>query len=153
MTIITDVYDGLQALCVSIGPDANAAVMMMAGSYHRNADLSVSLEPKGFQGKVRLSAKVDSLEEVVPAITAAWEEHKELHAANTTKAMAIAVIRLTTELGECTDAALRCEFTAQEITDYGNAAADLATEMGGRGPFRIVHLTGANDAGQSEEAA
>ena len=153
MTIVTDVYEGLTALCDSIGPDATSNVMLMCGTYHRKGELSVGLEPKGYNGKVRLSAQVGSLEEVVPAITAEWEKHKELHAANTIKSMAIAIIRLTTELGECTDASLRCEFAAMEIDEYGNAAADLATEMGGRGPFRIVRLTGANDVGQAEEAA
>ena len=61
--------------------------------------------------------------------------------------MAEAIIRITYDCGECTDAALRgAQFSQEEIGEYGSKACILASEMASKGPFEIVAMTGANAA-------
>ncbi len=140
-----DVRAALSALCAEVGPKASAWVQIS-----NSLTCSATLYPDDIIGKVTLrSGNLNDWSEAEPALRALWEEHRDLHASNTIKGMALAIIRLTAELDECTDAALRCEFTQQEIERYGDQASDLATEMGGRGPFRIVKLAGANDIGEA----
>lgn len=128
-----EIHDDLKALCAEIGPKATAHVGL-SGTY----TLHCSVQPDGYNGKVRLAADVKDWADIIPALRAAWEEHRDLHASNTIRGMALAVIRLTAEHGECTDQALRVEFTQQDIDRYGEQSADLATEMGGKGPFKII---------------
>lgn len=134
-----EIHNELKALCAEIGPKAEAHVII-SNTYMP----SCSIEPDGILGKVRLSADAKEWNGVVPALRAAWEEYRDLHASNTIKGMALAIIRLTAEHGECTDQALRVEFTQQDIDRYGERAAELATEMGGNGPFKII-ATGAGN--------
>lgn len=66
-------------------------------------------------------------------------------ATEATKALALAIIRLTFEHGECTDAALRADFDSSDVDRYAEAACVMASEMGEKGPFSIVRTSGAND--------
>lgn len=125
----------LGALCAEIGPKAEAWAHVNG---HHRGTISASIEPDGILGKVRLHVDVSEWGEVVPALRAVWENHRDLHASNTIKGMALAIIRLTAEHGECTDQALRVEFTQHDIDRYGEQSAELATEMGGKGPFKII---------------
>lgn len=135
--IPSDILAGLKELTSEVGPNALATVYLAHGDY-MSAYSSASLHPEGTLGKVTLNVKFTQWSEIIPGLREAWEEHRELHASNKIKSMALAVIRLTAEQGECSDSALRCEFSQQEIDRYGDRAAELATEMGGNGPFEIV---------------
>lgn len=135
-----EIHDELRALCVEIGPKAEAHVII-SNTYMP----SCSIEPDGLLGKIRLSADAKEWSEIIPALRALWEEHRDLHASNVIKGMALAIIRLTAERGECTDQALRVEFAQQDIDRYGEQSADLATEMGGKGPFKIITTGAGND--------
>lgn len=90
--------------------------------------------------------KASSFEGVIEAMHEKWDEIKNARAATKTKDIALAIIRITHEQGRCTDAALRADFSASDIADYGKAATALANEMGERGPFSIVETAGANAA-------
>ena len=131
----------LIALAAEIGPKAYLSVSVSVGEYC-GPTVTGAVYPNGMGvGTVSLHThKSESWADAVAEMRAAWEAHRDLHASNTTKGMALAIIRLTAENGECTDGALRCEFNQQDIDRYGDAAATLATEMGGNGPFEIVRL-------------
>lgn len=135
-----EVHAELVALAAEIGPGAHLLVSVTASDYSNG--LSGSVYPVGVTGSsVCLHTRsAESWEGVISEMRLRWEDHRDLHASNATKGMALAIIRLTAENGECTDGALRCEFVQQEIDRYGDAAAALATEMGGNGPFEIVRL-------------
>ena len=144
-TTAAEVRDGLADLCREIGAKA-AAYVQLSNSY----SLCATIHPDGILGNVRIQSRdLADWGDVIPALREAWAEHEALHASNTIKAMAIAIIRLTAELGECTDSALRVEFDQTQIDRHGDAAAELATEMGANGPFSIVRL----GAGNMPEAA
>lgn len=132
----------LTALAAEIGPKAHLSVSVTASDWSK-AGASGIVYPVGVGGvgSVSLHTKgCETWQEAIAEMRFRWEEHRDLHASNATKGMALAIIRLTSENGECTDSALRCEFVQQEIDRYGDAAAALATEMGGNGPFEIVRL-------------
>ena len=138
------IMEALKSICAEVGPKAEAHA-----SVSHNGLAGGSLHPDGILGTPRLYVHGHTeWSGVVEALRGKWEEYRDLHAANTIKGMAMAIIRLTAECGECTDGALRCEFTQQEIDRHGEAAADLATEMGANGPFKIVRV-----ASNMEQAA
>lgn len=94
----------------------------------------------------------DTWSELRAGLSDKWAEYSERHRAEVTRKMALAIIRITADLGECTDAALRnCgEFDPGQINAYGEQACADANDIAGRGPFSIVVMGGAN---AEEEAA
>jgi hypothetical protein len=110
--------------------------------------LSAQIYTKGIarNGGATLYAKGDSYRELLAACEAKWAEHSDLHGSNVIREMALAIISITADLGECTDAALRAKFDAADVARYGDRACEQATEMASNGPFSIVKLAGANDA-------
>lgn len=130
-----EITAAIKTLCSEIGQSADVNISI--GS----SGMSAGLWPRGICTDVSLWVHGQTeFEGAIAALRAKWEEHRDLHASNTTKGMALAIIRLTAELGECTDAALRCEFPQSDIDRYGDEATALATEMGGNGPFEIVRV-------------
>lgn len=141
--IPSELLAGLKELAAEVGPHALANIYLAEGEY-MSGHATASLRPEGTLGKVNLSIKFSAWDEILPGLRAAWDEHRELHESNVIKAMAVAVITLTAEHGECSDSALRAEFTQQDIDRYGDRAAALATDMGGNGPFEIVRYGAGN---------
>lgn len=133
-----EIHEALTALAAEIGPQAHLSVSVGVSKYSNG--LNGSIYPNGISSSsVNLhTRKAETWEGVIEEMRAAWEQHRDLHASNTIKGMALAIIRLTAEHGECTDQALRVEFGQQEIDLYGEQSAELATEMGGNGPFKII---------------
>lgn len=106
------------------------------GNYSKGSDFIIEAETFG---------------ELFEGLTKKWDEYREAHRERTIRKMALAIIRITAELGECTDAALRnCgEFDPGQIKSYGEQACNDANDIAGRGPFTIIVKGGAN----AEQAA
>ncbi len=75
-----------------------------------------------------------------------WEAQRANHRSVKLRKMAVEIIQITADQGECTDRALRLNFDQAEIDAFGPDAAALATEMAGNGPFSIVTTAKANAA-------
>lgn len=120
----------------------------------RGKPVNASLYPfgltKGDEGY--LSVEADDFRGALDAIKAAWVNFQDEHKTKITRKMALAIIRLTTEIGQCTDAALRSEFDAAAIARWGADACVMADEMAGKGPFSIAKVENANGA-PDEDAA
>lgn len=109
--------------------------------------LRASIYTQGIVGAgAQLNASGDSYRELLAACEAKWADHSDLHAVNVIREMALAIIAITADFGECTDAALRAKFDAVDVLRHGDRACEQATEMASNGPFSIVKLAGANDA-------
>lgn len=93
-----------------------------------------------------LRVEGDTFAELYQNLMDAWAEYESRHKAQTIRKMALAIIRITADLGECTDAALRnCgEFDPAKVALYGEQACTDANEIAGKGPFSIVTIGGAN---------
>lgn len=80
---------------------------------------------------------------LIAAIREKWTQVAGDYAANTLRAMALAIIRITAERGECSDAALRMEFDAEEVAKFADEACRDAETIG-KGPFVVTRTDGAN---------
>jgi hypothetical protein len=141
---LAEARDAIRALEASVSTkcDTHASIERNGSSL-----LSLSIYPKGIaRGGETIWVKADTWRDLIAKGEAAWAERSDLHAANTTRDMALAIIRITADQGECTDAALRAEFDAVDVARFGERACERATEMAANGPFSIVKLSGANDA-------
>lgn len=130
----------------SIGPRAEVFVSV---SLRPDTQLyNASLYSRGITSRSEMDFRVDadSLTDLLEGLKSKWTEMAERHRAAITRKMALAIIRITAELGECTDAALRnCgEFDPAQIKMYGEQACADANDIAGRGPFAIVTMGGAN---------
>jgi len=132
----------LTALANEIGSKAEVYAHLVS---HHSRLLSGCINPYGILDRTSIRADGATWRELIDALREAWAEYADLHATNTIREMAVAIITITADLGECTDAALRAKFDGADVTRYGDRACEAATEMASNGPFSIVKLSGAND--------
>lgn len=142
------------------GKEYRAAVLALAKSIGARAQIWTCMNDAGKLFHVALYAtgiggtrsemdfriEGDTFDELYALTAATWAEYEEAHRIRTIRKMALAIIRITAELGECTDAALRnCgEFDPSQIKAYGEQACLDANDIAGRGPFSIIVKGGAN---------
>ena len=87
----------------------------------------------------------DTWGELVEAVRAKWEEMADLHTARRVRAIALKIIEITADQGECTDASLRAaDIDQRDIDQFGERAIAEANSMADRGPFDIVRVAGSN---------
>lgn len=119
----------------------------ITASLHEDAPLLwATVYPRGLGKDPAFYVRGDTFAETLQALKDKWAEFEADHKARTIRKMALAIIRITAELGECTDAALRnCgEFDVGQIKQYGAQACADADDIAGRGPFSILIMGGAN---------
>lgn len=141
----TEAKRELQDLSRRIGPQADMFVGIC--KYHSEA-LDASVYPQGIGGgrSAAFIVRANDWPELIAALNAKWDEFKDVHQARVVKDMALEVIRITAEFGQCSDAALREKFSAEEVARYGADACAKADEMAANGPFSIVTVGAANAA-------
>jgi hypothetical protein len=139
-----DFARAVKAFEKSIGPRASISTFL---AFNDGAPLYCAVYPTGNYSKgADFSVQAETFSELFAAVQAKWAEYEADHRVRTIRKMALAIIRITAELGECTDAALRnCgEFDPGQINAYGEQACADANEIAGKGPFSIVVMGGAN---------
>ena len=99
-------------------------------------------------GETRLRVRAENWEDMFTNIQDEWDAYDSEYRASMTQKMALQIIKITDEQGECTDAALRGSwtFTDADVRQFGPDACAKADEMAGRGPFSITTIAGANAA-------
>lgn len=142
----TEALTVFRALSEKIG--RNAWVSVSLAHEHSIADgaLSCSVYPRGVTHDHAFTVFADDLAELHEKALAKWAEYGADFRKQQTRKIALAIIRITAEQGHCTDAALRQEFPAAEVSEYGEAACADANAIAGKGPFEIITLGGANGA-------
>lgn len=121
------------------------------------ADLSVSTEhpdesavrgvlyPQGIAAGHCIHGRGPSFAEALDDLRSNWAQARSLADKNCIRRMALAIIEITGDQGECADAALRgAGFDQQQIDRLGALACAEATRLAAGGPFRIIALAGAN---------
>lgn len=89
----------------------------------------------------------DTFREVLKILAEGWAERAATYRADTIKKMAVSIIQITYELGECSDNALRgAGFDASEVKRFSGAACEMANSMAERGPFTVLTLNNSNEA-------
>ena len=133
-----------RAFAANIGSKAAVYISLNAENHARVDDLCAAIYPEGLLGKGRVEAAGSTYRELLLDCAVVWAERSDLHATNTIREMALKIISITADQGECTDAALRATFDAADVARYGERSCAQATEMASNGPFSIVKLSGAN---------
>jgi hypothetical protein len=138
-----EIHTELRALRSEIGIKTEIYLSIDA-SYDATRPVTGILYPFGMSGEGQLFVRGAGFDEVIAALRAEWDERKADFAKETTKKMALAIIRITDELGTCSDAALRVDFDAAQIAQFGVEACTLADTMASKGPFSIIATSGKN---------
>jgi len=141
----TEIKAALKAIAVDAGPKAYASIDISADS---RATISAGLYPEGITGhSMCIRVEADDFSEVIDKLNRAWEARRDLQDKQTIRKMALSVIEISTDHGECSDAALRgAGFSQRQIDAMGATACSEATRLAAGGPFSIVATIGANAA-------
>lgn len=102
--------------------------------------VSVTVYPKDITANdvVRGEAKSD-FAEAFADLRAKWAERSERYAAEMIRSMALEIIRITAERGQCDAFALRAgKFSQEDVATYGERAVADANEIASNGPFSII---------------
>lgn len=136
--------EAIKVLLPTIGPRAEIYTSVC----HDGVLYSASLYATGItrNSELNFTVRANTFAALLKAVQDKWAAHSGDHEKRTVRKMALAIIRITAELGACTDAALRnCgEFDAGQIARFGSQACEDANEIAGKGPFTITHAGKAN---------
>ena len=135
----------LRAFLKAIGPNADAG-LSVTGKRYSTAALSFTLWPDGVCKETAFSVEADTFDELFALAEAAWAKRQADYRAKIIRSMALEIIRLTADHGECTDAALRATFSVEEVARFGKEAVKDANAIASNGPFAIAIMKGANAA-------
>lgn len=131
-----------------MGPRASISTFVMDRSPHDDgAPLYCAVYPNGdFVSGAEFTVIGETFSELYEALRDKIVSHAEIYRARTIRKMALAIIRITADLGHCTDAALRnCgEFDPDQVATFGELACADANEIAGKGPFTIIAIGAAN---------
>lgn len=146
MKTISEIQAGCRALAEKVGPESYVSLSIT------NDCTSASLYTKGL---IRDPEDVGSFAvfahnftdpaAALQELEEKWRAEREARSGRTIEQMALSIIRLTAEFGECTDAALRAEY-GQDVTELGAEALERANSMAANGPFSIRTTQSANAA-------
>lgn len=144
-----EVREALVAFCRNVGAQASVSASIQMPSRYGGGQpeslLSAYFYAKDLVNGVTFVVYADDWRGLTEALKAKWAEFSEEHERRIVRDMALAIIRITADIGECSDAALRTDkFCAAEVIKYGERACADATEIAGLGPFSIVTLGSAN---------
>lgn len=133
----------------SIGPEAyvSAGITGLDWDPGTKGTLDCTIYPNGLtRDRGSFTVYAEDWAKLLAAVKAKWETHQGEHRKQMVRKLALAIIRITADLGRCTDAALRSEFTKDQIKEFGALAISDANKMAANGPFEIVKTRGANGA-------
>jgi hypothetical protein len=139
-------------LAESIGPKAEVFVYVPMRRYDPNeGSLDATIYPDGMGRSSLTRVTADDFETLLDRVRVAWAAHEETRRNRLVKALALKIIELTAEHGECTKAMLRAEsFEPADVDRYAAIACTLADGMAGLGPFKVLEAPGSNAGGADE---
>lgn len=140
-----EIQTAARLLQSEIGPKAQA----FANVAEVDPPVRISIYPSGILDRARDSFSVyaDDWQEGFDLARARWSDMSQEFDRRAVRSMALAIIRITADMGACSDAALRADGFAQaEIDRHGAAACADADAIAGNGPFAINVIASANAA-------
>lgn len=138
---IAEAREAFRAIAAEMGGQAYlSASIIIQGS----PMLVAGLYPKGLTGPEAFHVHADTWADLAAKAREVWAEKSDLYTATTKRAMALKIIEITADIGECTDAALRATFGADEVERFADAAAEQANALAAGGPFSVTITTNTN---------
>jgi hypothetical protein len=133
----SDLTDACAALKLTIGAKASVSIVISNTRYHTGDAVGIIVYPAGFGATESFRGATWS--EAFAAAYAWAATHKQIRRNNIIRKMALAIISITDEFGECAEARLRAvDFTREEITEFHEAACARASEMCASAPFSVL---------------
>jgi hypothetical protein len=133
----------LRAFQAEVGPKAEVFANIEIRYSHV---ISVSVYPEGICKGSSCRVEGDDWREAIDKIKVAWAESAERFHRRMVSELALEIIRITSELGTCTDASLRGDkWSRADVERYGAEACVKANEMASNGPFSIQPASIANE--------
>jgi len=106
---------------------------------------SASIYPLGMTRDVAARAAAATFDELIIKLRSEWVKVREEYDRKQTRLLAVAIIELTADQGECAEPALRGRgFPQADIDRLGEKASEEATRLSTLGPFTIVKTAGRN---------
>lgn len=130
----------------SIGKSAWVSVSLTHDISIADGAFSCAVYPKGVTRNQAFMVFADDLSALLDKALAKWAEHAAEYRRQMVRKMALAVIRITAECGQCTDAALRQQFAEEDVEALSADAVTDANTIAGNGPFSVVALPRGNGA-------
>lgn len=140
-----EIHAEICALAAEAGSRATVNVTIGGGGAAVGPYIFGFLYPDGITGAtapIRMSG--NDFTTVLAGLRAKWDERAETHRRETIRKLALAIIRITADRGECTDRDLRVEFDAEEVARYSADAVADANAIAANGPFAVVATDGGN---------
>lgn len=140
-----EIQAALIAFKATVGERADVSAVVTDRASQQPLNLTVWPAGLCHSQDCRFTIDADDWQELLDAAAAKWAEHKEIHRAQITKKMALAIIATTSAFGTCSAAALRGNgFSGEDVIAYGAEACTEANKMAESGPFTIAPAPGAN---------
>ena len=141
-----EIHEECKAIVASVGAKADISVSLSQSKRIGGALISATCWPFGITGNESHTGYGNTFEEAFADLRAKLDVGKAERERKVIRAMALAIIQQTMDFGECTDAALRAEFSASDVEAFGPAAIEEANQLSENRPFDIVPMRGANAA-------
>lgn len=107
--------------------------------------LTASIYPFGIGRDAAVRVEASDFDECIAKLQIEWTKVREETDRRHTRLLAVAIIELTADQGECTEPALRGRgFSQVDIDRLGAKAAEEATRLSTLGPFTILKTGGRN---------
>ena len=137
----TEIKAALKELDGSIG---NRGICGVRVSLYTKEPLAGSISCNSLG--ISIDVEADEWAELFAKLRSAWAKARADGERGLIKKMALAIIRLTEERGECTDQMLRVEFGAGDVTAFMDRAVEMADKMATNGPFAVRRVLQSNAA-------
>lgn len=109
--------------------------------------LSLAMYPEGITQRRRIEVESDNWENLFALAQERWAEASGEHERQLIREMALEIIRITADMGACSDAALRAsKFSHEDVVRYGERACSDANDIAGKGPFSITPISAVSNA-------
>ena len=135
-----EIRNAVDEIAKPFGPGAYVDIQINAGgSWIDRKLILASCYPYGVGKDHCIRATGDTFEDALDELRAKIAEDQEKIDAATVRKLALKIIELTMDLGECSISALRgAGFDQWKITRFGDAACEQAGKMAAGAPFVIV---------------
>jgi hypothetical protein len=144
-----EIVTAIRAFSSEVGPRTYCSVSISTSGDSRGVVMGVCY-PDGMgydKNRPQFYVYGNTFRDVVAKLSEGWAERCKIYYAETIKRMAVTIITITYDIGECSDNALRGSgFDASEVKRFSAAACELANTMADRGPFTVLTLDNSNEA-------
>lgn len=124
-----------------IGSEAYLSVSLNLDFWESTEALVATVYPSGTCDSFNIfRVYATSFDDLLIAVCAAWEKNGKAYEAKVIRDMALAIIRITSDMGHCTDASLKAAgFDKDKIAKFSMKAAKDANNIASNGPFKVIH--------------